>query len=736
MEIAPLKRAIYTIAVLGFLSAVLIPDYSPIAVGLFIIVLIPSWFMVLKREPFAGYTRSWNVAAILFLFFTLGILLLRLKPTHVIFAYQLGFLQISKAFNPKRPRDILWMWLYAFLMVLIAAIFTRNPFFPVLLLLFLISSIYTLFWLGIHRDLEYMEHVGADYKKKLSLIIPLHTQYEPATINSPEFLRASRRSTMFASFLAVLLTSAIFVIIPRINPNMYSSPFTGSYDSERQKLYTGFSTGINLGSLHDMTQDATPVMSVKISGLKISESELYLRGGSFDLFTGLAWLKSQDARAYKLYPLDATAQNIKLIPEIPMQQPLIRQEIAYLDYPSRYVFALPSLAMLGVADNEMGGYIYKDKSETCFLLPPQNLKQYVAYSFAGFRREPLSDSEADNINESLLQMPAAMNVKKISELAASVTARATTSFEKARCIESFLVNEYRYTLRVGALRSDRPVEDFLFTYKAGHCELFATAMICMLRTQHIPCRLAVGFHGGEFNQSENKHIIRQRDAHAWVEMYDEHLGWTRFDPTPPAPMTIYASRIYFKKISDVAAALSEKWEEFVLGYNNRLQTALAGKLFEYIKTKSGRLIPPVIERAISSRVVKRFLKNIRFPLVWIAAGVILSLNLAAIAFYLRLKRRQKSNPVRWRWISRHRKFLALYHEFARTLGGDANSRPRNVTPQEYLLSLGRAGNFPLSLIQEGSEIFYALRYDAEKNSIQNQDRLGDLIEYLKKFSLR
>ncbi len=732
MELSPLKKTIYAIAVLGFLSCLFIPDYSLIAVGLFIIVLIPSWFMVLKKEPFAGYTKAWNIASILFLFFTLAILLLRLKPTHIIFTYQISFLQVSKAFNRKRPRDILWMWFYAFLMLLIAAIFTRNPLFPVALFFFLVSTIYALFWLGVYRDLEYMERLHSDSLKTSTHLIPMQNQGEPSAVNSPKYLKASRRSALFASALSVVLTSAIFLIIPRITPNGYSSSFSAFNDSDRQKLYTGFSTGINLGSLHDLTQDATPVINVKISGSKISEGDLYLRGGTFDLFTGSAWLKSQNARAYKLFGLDPKAQNIMLVAEIPRQQSLIRQEITYLDYPSRYVFALPGLAILRIEENETGGYVYKDKSETCFLLPPQNLKKYVAYSMAGFHPEPPNDFDIESSQEPLLQLPAAMNIKKISELAEHVSARSLTDYEKARRIESFLVNEYRYTLRMGSLRSDRPIEDFLFVHKAGHCELFSTAMICMLRTLQIPCRLAVGFHGGEFNRAENSYIIRQCDAHAWVEMYDEQLGWMRFDPTPPAPMTIYASRIYFKKISDMAMALSEKWEEFIMGYNNRLQTALIKKFFEYFKIKGERFVPSIFERVINGRAAKRFSKNLKFPFVWIISGIIISLNFAAIAVYLRLKRRGKSSPVQWKWLSRNRKILALYCDFARALGGDAGDRPRNITPQEYLLNLGQTVGLPIALIQEGCDMFYALRYNTKENTDKTQNRLNDLIEYLRK----
>ena len=126
LDIKNIKWGIYLTVATGFLTLFLLPDFSTIAIGLFLLVLIPSWFMVGKKEPFAGYTHSWRLASILFVLFTLFLLFLRVQPSHTIFAYQLGFLQLSKAFNPKRHRDILWMWFLAFLMIVITAILTNS----------------------------------------------------------------------------------------------------------------------------------------------------------------------------------------------------------------------------------------------------------------------------------------------------------------------------------------------------------------------------------------------------------------------------------------------------------------------------------------------------------------------------------------------------------------------------------------------------------------------------------
>jgi len=66
----------------------------------------------------------------------------------------------------------------------------------------------------------------------------------------------------------------------------------------------------------------------------------------------------------------------------------------------------------------------------------------------------------------------------------------------------------------------------------GHCELYAGAFVLIARYAGFPCRLVTGFAGGDWNGFENYFMVRNRNAHAWCEIYDRDKGWIRVDPTP------------------------------------------------------------------------------------------------------------------------------------------------------------------------------------------------------------
>jgi hypothetical protein len=76
------------------------------------------------------------------------------------------------------------------------------------------------------------------------------------------------------------------------------------------------------------------------------------------------------------------------------------------------------------------------------------------------------------------------------------------------------------------------VDHFLFERNAGYCSQFATAMAVMARLVGLPARVAVGYLPGEYNSLTGAHTVRQRDAHAWVEIKFTRAGWVPFDPTP------------------------------------------------------------------------------------------------------------------------------------------------------------------------------------------------------------
>ena len=125
------------------------------------------------------------------------------------------------------------------------------------------------------------------------------------------------------------------------------------------------------------------------------------------------------------------------------------------------------------------------------------------------------------------------------------------------------------------------VEDFFANHRTGHCQLFASALVLMLRSQNIPARYVVGFHGGEYNSLTESYMVRTTHAHAWVEAYipPEHCTeemrtsgaagpggcWLTLDPTPPTDSRGGNDAL------DLARTL---WDEYVMSVDQNQQNEI------------------------------------------------------------------------------------------------------------------------------------------------------------------
>jgi len=109
----------------------------------------------------------------------------------------------------------------------------------------------------------------------------------------------------------------------------------------------------------------------------------------------------------------------------------------------------------------------------------------------------------------------------------------SSQYDSVMAVTTYLQKNYRYTLELGHVPAGRdPVDWFLFDTKIGYCEQFATAEVMLLRSLGIPARLATGYATGQYDAVLNQAIVRERDAHAWVEVWFPDHGWVPFDPTP------------------------------------------------------------------------------------------------------------------------------------------------------------------------------------------------------------
>jgi len=109
---------------------------------------------------------------------------------------------------------------------------------------------------------------------------------------------------------------------------------------------------------------------------------------------------------------------------------------------------------------------------------------------------------------------------------------AQTPYDQAKAIEHWLRANITYNEAIPAPPAGvDPVEWFLFTEREGYCNYYATAMVLMLRSQGIPARLSAGFAQGAWDDARGAFLVRERDAHTWVEAYFPGYGWIEFEPT-------------------------------------------------------------------------------------------------------------------------------------------------------------------------------------------------------------
>jgi hypothetical protein len=135
------------------------------------------------------------------------------------------------------------------------------------------------------------------------------------------------------------------------------------------------------------------------------------------------------------------------------------------------------------------------------------------------------------ITDRYLQLPPALP-SRVKDLAENITQTALTPYEKAKSLKDYLAR-FPYSLTINTPEAGVDgVDYFLFTQKSGYCTYFASAMTVMLRAAGIPARLVTGFLSVEYDKVSHLSVLRDKDYHAWTEIYFPGYGWITFDATP------------------------------------------------------------------------------------------------------------------------------------------------------------------------------------------------------------
>ena len=485
-----------------------------------------------------------------------------------------------KLLQVKSDRDWLFLYLISFFEVLLAAGLSASPTFLLSLGLYVFTALLAV----VCFELRKSSRVVPQSESRLLVANKPGLLRRGRAGKSSKGARALRRLPLAAAclFLAIFgLALPIFLITPRAAENMLSVP-GGAASSG----FTGFSDHVTLGDIGRLNESNQLVMRVRVEApARATNRLLRWRGVALDHFDGRHWSQSDAQTSYpdsdgNLFKLGTTEDITRLTTQTFFVEPI--------DTP--VVFAAPrALALQGAFP-----YVRRDSEDG--LLSRPHPTERVTYTVHSDTYEPAPEQLRDepfrypagttpNLRrpvEDYVQLPASLDTR-VGSLAALVTARARarTPYEAARAIEAHLNSnayggDYRYSLEMRAKGAD-PLSDFLFNVRAGHCEYFATAMTVMLRTLRIPARVVNGFQTGEYNAAADAYVVRQADAHSWVEVYfPESDAWVTFDPTPadgrPAGTSGAGIMGAFRRYAD---ALELFWIQHVVAYDRQGQRALA-----------------------------------------------------------------------------------------------------------------------------------------------------------------
>ena len=374
---------------------------------------------------------------------------------------------------------------------------------------------------------------------------------------------------MLAQALPVMII--LFVLFPRISTPLWGLP------KDAFSARSGLSDTMSPGQISNLSLSDEVAFRVKFVNRKPDPKELYWRGPVLWNTDGVTWRGRQAGRSIRAMYAEKLGAPLDY-------------EVTLEPHDNRWLFALD------VPANVPGGAQMTEDFEVLSVKPVRDRRQYVMRSYPEFHMRRLS----------LDQQGIALSLPEGKHPQARAMAqgwREELGDDRAivqRALAYFNQQPFFYTLQPSLLRGDT-VDEFLFSTRRGFCEHYSSAFTVLMRAAGIPARVVTGYQGGEYNEVGDYLLVRQRDAHAWTEVWLDDTGWTRVDPTAavspnrieqgmdavipptigPASLGIAptgAAEEAWRWLRQRVDAVNNGWNQWVLGYGSQRQERLLDRL--------------------------------------------------------------------------------------------------------------------------------------------------------------
>lgn len=569
-----LKLTIYLLALWSCSATTLTQIFSPLFMLIMYLLILSSWFKERLKLLQSGWL--WHPLTVLVFIYSLGNFMY--NPAFSVFLL-LNYLTVNKLFNLWSTRDYAQLIVVNFFQILFTSVITSSLTFAFLFGGYIILLVSTLILLNCQRD--YISAAKLVLKRSLTPSTLMPTTPDMNQSSLLKFLRPLLTSVFFYWAIILFLMVQFFMLLPRLAGEQFLPNILGL----QQETSSGFSEDISLGSDTSISLDPTIVMRIQILSAKdetkqpVNLSSIRIRGATLDYFDGQRWLVSPELQGYayqhrflheailskEFLPSSGSIEVTQRI----MLQPMQSNYLFAIDHPYRFHF--PAGPLLLSINDEAGTVRMGIKPRSSLTYEAQSIfmpdQQKIISGKLQFP-EVEQTEDISKVKKLYLQLPARENLEQLRSFARQISGTETSMLTAALNIERYLQSNYTYSLNVSGVDVIRPVSDFLFRTRKGYCDQFSSAMCVLLRCLEIPARIVGGYWTDEWNPFGGYFIVRESNAHSWVETWIEGYGWLTLDPTPPQSLPVTSSRKgLFVALSHLLDSFKLNWYRYVIDFD-------------------------------------------------------------------------------------------------------------------------------------------------------------------------
>jgi transglutaminase-like putative cysteine protease len=341
---------------------------------------------------------------------------------------------------------------------------------------------------------------------------------------------------------------------------------------------------MQVGSVASLALDDSIALRVRFDGAPPAQADLYFRGPVLSAFDGREWRTLRSGLPARLQPKANLA----------VQGPPVNYQVTLEPNQRPWLLLLDATpvkpALFGMEARMTSELQWVTDS------PVTDLIRYSAQCFPNFSHGPLRHVAG---LQDYLNLPDGFNPRTL-QLAADLRrdpryAGADGAQWVAAAMDRLRSGGYSYTLDPG-IYGRHSADEFWFDRKEGFCEHIASSFVILMRALDVPARIVTGYQGGMANSIDGYWTVRQRDAHAWAEVWLAGQGWVRVDPTSAvapgrvgtlqrlqAPRSALANALLGNISPAIALNLRTVWDAMNNSWNQRVLNYTQGKQLQLLK---------------------------------------------------------------------------------------------------------------------------------------------------------